>query len=80
MVVIAGEEGKETSPTPWDLTCAMCVCMSARAACSVETNWGGQRAVFTLMWERPTFPSEMDLAFMTDFINADWVLSATRLL
>ena len=39
----------------------------------METHWGGQRAVFTLMWEKARFPSEMDLAFMTDFMNADWV-------
>lgn len=48
--------------------------------CSVQTNWGGHQATFTLIWEKPSFPSEMDLAFLMDFMNADWVQSAAKLI
>eukprot|EP00802_Teleaulax_amphioxeia_P012541 Tamp_12584.p1 GENE.Tamp_12584~~Tamp_12584.p1 ORF type:complete len:575 (+),score=83.99 Tamp_12584:205-1725(+) len=47
-------------------------------SCSVETRWGGHSAIFTLIWEKKTFPSDMDLAYMTDISNLEWLASASR--
>lgn len=40
--------------------------------CSIETAWGGRPAIFTLIWEKHSFPSDHDLTFLADMTSIDW--------
>jgi len=45
---------------------------------SVQTMWDGDPATFRLIWEKSSFPTEMDLSVMYDLpsSNVDWLHSA----
>jgi len=49
---------------------------------SVQTKWGGQAARFRLVWEKKSFPTDLDLSVMSDLplSNMDWLhAAATRI-